>query len=358
MSKPIKVAVGMKMQPGAYGGANQFGLALQQYLEQHGITVVYDLQSPDIDLILITDTRPWLKSCAFAGAAALSYVQQHPETRLLFRVNECDQKRGTTIKVLNTLIARHAALADHVVYISKWLCDLFENRYPSLGGKSSVIRNGGDTRIFNPQGYQPWTGQGPLRLVTHHWSSNRYKGLDVYAYLDQLLGAAYKDRVTFTFIGNPPQEAAFSNITVIPPLSGADLAKKIKEHHVYLTASLFEPAGMHHIEGALCGLPLLYRLSGALPEYCQSFGIPFTGPSDFADALTAMLKQYSSFVPRLASYDHTADQMCEEYYQLITALLQQPSRSTLRPSLTRLQLNSQALFAKETILNLVRHGLA
>ena len=32
---------------------------------------------------------------------------------------------------------------------------------------------------------------------------------------------------------------------------------------------------MHHIEGILCGLPIIYRESGALPEYCKKYGISF-----------------------------------------------------------------------------------
>ena len=32
---------------------------------------------------------------------------------------------------------------------------------------------------------------------------------------------------------------------------------------------------MHHIEGALSGLPLIFRKSGALPEYCSDYGIEF-----------------------------------------------------------------------------------
>ena len=49
----------------------------------------------------------------------------------------------------------------------------------------------------------------------------------------------------------------------------------LSKNHVYLTASINEPAGMHHIEGALSGLPIIYRNSGAIPEYCSDFGVSF-----------------------------------------------------------------------------------
>ena len=34
-----------------------------------------------------------------------------------------------------------------------------------------------------------------------------------------------------------------------------------------------EPSGNHHIEGALCGLPILYINSGGIAEYCKDYGL-------------------------------------------------------------------------------------
>ena len=36
------------------------------------------------------------------------------------------------------------------------------------------------------------------------------------------------------------------------------------------------PSGNHHIEGALCGLPLMYLNSGGTPEYCKDFGLEYS----------------------------------------------------------------------------------
>ena len=35
---------------------------------------------------------------------------------------------------------------------------------------------------------------------------------------------------------------------MISPLAGIELANKIKEHHIYVTGSINEPSGNHHIE--------------------------------------------------------------------------------------------------------------
>ena len=50
---------------------------------------------------------------------------------------------------------------------------------------------------------------------------------------------------------------------------GKELANELRKHDIYITGSKNEPSGNHHMEGALCGLPILYVNSGALPEYCQ-----------------------------------------------------------------------------------------
>ena len=49
----------------------------------------------------------------------------------------------------------------------------------------------------------------------------------------------------------------FKNSIHIPPLSGVKLASKLKENHLYITASKNEPSGNHHIEAAQCSLPIL-----------------------------------------------------------------------------------------------------
>ena len=86
----------------------------------------------------------------------------------------------------------------------------------------------------------------------------------------------YKERVAFTYIGNLPKKFKFVNSTVIEPLSGKPLADKIKENYIYLTASINEPSGNHHIEAAQCGLPILFIDSGGIPEYCEGFGVKFS----------------------------------------------------------------------------------
>jgi hypothetical protein len=187
---------------------------------------------------------------------------------------------------------------------------------------SRVILNGANTDIFNDQGYISWNGSNKLKLVTHHWGAGYLKGFDIYEQLDKMMAQPpFRDKVEFTYIGNIPSNVNFTHTRLVPPQSGAELATSIRSQHVYLTASQNEPAGMHHIEGAMCGLPLLYRESGALPEYCQGFGVSFTA-ENFEQKLQEMIATYDHWAARMRDYPHTAERMCENYYKLFLELLE------------------------------------
>jgi hypothetical protein len=100
------------------------------------------------------------------------------------------------------------------------------------------------------------------------------------------------------------------------------LAQEIQKHDIYLTAAKYEAAGMHHIEGALSGLPILYRDHAGMPEYCQGYGISFTA-ENFEPKLQQMIDTYDDWQERMQDYPHTAERMTEKYYELFKQLLQQ-----------------------------------
>ena len=316
--QPMKVAIGQRIKEGPWGGGNRFAAALAEALVARGDAVVFDLADADIDIIVVTDPRARNPAATILPGAVQRYVAwRNPRALVLHRINECDERKGT--RTMNFRLRLANACADHTVFIGAWLEDLAVWRRT---GPSTVIRNGADTRIFDADGYRPWDGAGPLRLVTHHWGGHWRKGFDVYRQLDAMLaGEGGRERITFTYIGNLPAGFSFEAVRHLPPLGGADLADELRRHHVYLTASMNEPAGMHHIEGALCGLPLLYRRSGALPEYCDGFGEAFDGPGTFEAALSAMRRNYALWRERLGAYPNTADRMCADYLALLDAML-------------------------------------
>jgi hypothetical protein len=316
----MNVSLGMKLQAGAWGGGNQFGHALANYLRDQGAEVSFDLHAPDLDIILLTEPRSNLKISAYCDKDVTRYLlQKKSRAIVIHRINECDERKGTT--GVNQRLIQANACADFTVFISSWLGQLFLGQSLKTP-RHRVILNGANTDIFNDQSYIPWNGLSKLKLVTHHWGAGYLKGFDIYERLDRMLSkSVFGEKFDFTYIGNLPDNVHLTHTHLIPPQSGVELANSIRSHHVYLTASQNEPAGMHHIEGALCGLPLLYRESGALPEYCQGFGVSFT-VENFEQKLQEMMDTYEHWAAQMKNYPHIAERMCESYYHLFLELLE------------------------------------
>ena len=148
------------------------------------------------------------------------------------------------------------------------------------------------------------------------------KGFDIYERLDNMLAEPqWRERIAFTYVGNLPKGYGFAHPRYVRPLDGDALAAELSSHHAYVTGSINEPGGNHQNEGALCGLPLLYRQSGCMPEYCEGFGIAFSGPDDFEPALEQLIGDYPALTMRMKDYPHTAVHMTREWITLLEGLL-------------------------------------
>lgn len=314
----MKVSIGFRLQPGPWGGGNRFCSALVGALEGGGHAVRQSLDDRDIDVILLMDPRWRHPAVTFRAGDILRYLMfVNSRAIVVHRINECDERKNT--RTMNALLRRANYCADHTVFVSRWLSGL-----PLWRGsgeqRQSVIRNGADARVFHSRGWRAWQGAGPLRLVTHHWGGNWMKGFDIYERLDRMLARPeWSGRIAFTYVGNLPSGFAFEHARHVKPLDGAALAAELRSHHAYLTASMNEPGGNHQNEGALCGLPLLYRRSGCLPEYCEGFGVSFD-ETDFESRLEDLIATYTRWAQAMPAYPHTAERMCAQYIRLFDEL--------------------------------------
>jgi len=313
----LKVAIGIDVKDTSWGGGNQFAKSLVDALKVKGHKVTYNLIDKDIDIILMIDPRSYNDGVTFGSLEIIKYlILKNKNALVIHRINECDERKNTFH--MNKLLRWSNYCADFTVFIGSWLknLDIYQKDKPS-----KVILNGADKNIFNSYDKKIWNGTSPIRIVTHHWSSNKMKGFDVYQRLDSLLSTSeWKNKVEFTYIGNLPDGFNFKNTNHLSPLNGRKLALELSKHDLYISASINEPAGMHHIEGILCGLPIIYRNSGALPEYCRDFGISFEN-QDFLPALIKMIKDYFIFKKKLVKYPHDSEKMTSEYLNLFSKLL-------------------------------------
>ena len=88
-----------------------------------------------------------------------------------------------------------------------------------------------------------------------------------------------------------------------------------------MTGSINEPSGNHHIEAALCGLPILYLNSGGIPEYCNEYGVSYNNLEEFEDKLKTIIKEKDKYKKNLENYQFDSENMNKEYLELFEMLV-------------------------------------
>jgi glycosyltransferase involved in cell wall biosynthesis len=343
----MKVSIGSRIVNGPWGGGNLFVKNLSNYLEQNGHKVIYDLGEKDIDLILLTDPRSRKESSSTFNHLDIQKYKKfiNPDVSVVQRINECDERKNTT--GTNQIYLEASNVADKVIFVSSWLRDLYLN----IGmekEKTSVVLAGSNTKIFNDQNSSLLKSNEKVKIVTHHWSSHANKGFKEYKQLDTMIKhPEWKDLIEFTYIGNTSDEYKFENSNIILPLAGLELANELKKHHIYITASVNEPSGNHHIEAAQCGLPILYLDSGGIPEYCKGYGVSFS--NDFEDKLKTIIENYDFYKEKLKGYPFNSEKMCLEFVQIFKDLVEKQDKIN-----TRLGFASNAILFRNKLSKFTR----
>ena len=243
-------------------------------------------------------------------------MNNNEDTIVINRINECDERKDT--KGLNKFLINTSMVADHTVFISDWLKDLFSNQ-GFIKENNSVIHNGADKDFFykNNEALQ----QKKFRIVTHHWGANSNKGIKTYAKLDNLLeDSKFNEKFEFIYIGNMPKNVELKNTKVIEPMNHTTLSKFLRTCDIYITGSENEPAGMHHIEGAMSGLPILYLKSGGITEYCKDYGLDYE-INNLREKISEITLNYKYYREKLEDYKFTGENMCKNYFNLFENLL-------------------------------------
>ncbi len=299
-----------------WGGGNWFLRQLADHLDRAGYELRFDLDA-DVDCILALDPRVG-GNVAFGAAEIAAYRSRRPGVRCLHRVNENDAHRGGG--TLEAALAELNSAADHTVFVSEWLRDYYVERWFDRSRPHSVVHNGADPAVFHPIGGERWRAGETLRLVTHHWSDNPYKGFSVYAELDRLIAVGELHGVELWVIGRWPADIEWRAARTWPPTTGRDLASLLRSAHVYVTGSLWDPGPMHIVEGLQCGLPLVYHEDGGgIVEIGRRFGIAFR--EDVAGAIEEMKGRYEELRAKVLADAPSGDAMCARYRRIIERLL-------------------------------------
>jgi glycosyltransferase involved in cell wall biosynthesis len=309
-------AIAINFEPTAapWGGGNQFVELLVRHLRSKGLRVTQRLDR-DVRAILLVEPRRF-ETTTFGVREIARFKRRHPGVPCVHRVNECDLRKATTD--VDELLRRANVVADHTVFISRWLRDYFADRWFDPNRPHTVIYNAADPTIFHPPPDGRSAHSGPVRIVTHHWSSHWMKGFAVYAEVDRLIAEGKLDGFALTVVGRWPKQIEWRSATTHDPVRGHQLAHILSSQHLYLTASLWEPCGMHHIEGAQCGLPLVYHEDGGgIVELGRRYGIAFR--DDVASALQEARERLPELRSLVLANAPSAAAMCHAYEELLAA---------------------------------------
>ena len=300
---------------GPYGGGNRFVIGLIDILTNLGHNVIFDLDfSKKIDYIIVIDGRDLIEYIKIS-----QYLKMYLDTKIVIRVNECDARKNTNYVDKNLLIFME--LCHIVIYNSQWLADYYQKK--GFNKKYYVCYSGCDHKIFYPI-KNKILNKNKIKIVTHHWSDNYMKGYDIYDKLDKYIYNNAKSNLSFSIIGNINKDFRENcKVTsMIEPLNNEELAAKLRENDIYITASRFEPCGFHHIEGSSCGMPILYHKdSGGINESCINHGIQFNDFSDFLDKLNIIINDYDKYRKKI-DYNFLSSERC--YKSFLSIISQSP----------------------------------
>ena len=283
----MKIIFNKKIVDGPWGGGNQMLLSLVDYLVANNNYVSYKLEK-DADVVFIMDVKD--QSCSFS-IEELKRFKEEKGVKIIHRINDNgSHRKNNEERNDNLMINVNKNLADKTIFISDWLKRYYESKGHFVN-KSVVIPNGVDRRIFSCSDDEVRSPKDPIKIITHHWSSNIAKGFDIYNLLGDFCNKN-PSVATFTFMGNHPS-GFLNNCNKLPPQTYKEVPCVLKKNDVYVTATQYESGGCHIIEGMACGLiPLVKKGGGGTEEYSSGYGYYY---SDFNGLVDCILKLYNNY---------------------------------------------------------------
>lgn len=307
MKKKIKIHINLPVIEGAYGGSYRFLGALRKYFTSMGV-YVEDPAQADVILFSASQYIP----------QTIKLKRKYPNKIFVHRIDgpirlyhKLSDKRDLLVHYANKYIA------DGTVFQSEW--SKAKNRQMGLQGSKfeAVIMNAPDQDLF----FKKETNKhNPVRLVASSWSSYKKKGFPTYEFLDKNLDTS---KYSFTFIGNSP--VAFTNTESIPPLAPEELANKLRDYDIYITASENDPCSNSLIEALHSGLPCIVLNSGGHPEIIGKAGEVFSTHNELLDAVETVSLSYDSYAGAINV--PVMETVSKDYYDFCSTVYQKLSQS-------------------------------
>lgn len=300
LSDEIKVYILFEFKYEPTGGGNQFLKSLKNYLQS------IQAYEEDIQLanVVLFNSHHHVYEVA---KTKLKY----PEKLFIHRIdgpmklyNRLTDKRDNIVYLANKY------LAEATVFQSAWSQQKNLDLGMSKNLFETVISNAPDPSIFNSDGKIDSSTERKTRLIATSWSANWNKGFEVYQWLDQHLDF---EKYEMVFVGRSPVE--FKNIKNISPLTSENVAKKLKENDIFITASQKDPCSNSLIESLHCGLPTIGLKDGGHPQIIGNGGETFTKPEEIPALLEKIVKTYTTYQANINN--PSIEEVGEQYYDFV-----------------------------------------
>ena len=260
----------------ATGGGNQFLKMLKKNLQKRGLYA----ESKEADVILF-NSHQYIPDVVRMKRCYPNKIFIHRIDGLMKLYNKPEDKRDNIVHLANKWIS------DGNIYQTEWSRERNYEFGMEKVPYEITICNAADSSIFNRDEKCSFDKNRKIRIIATSWSSNINKGFDTYKYLDDTLDW---NKYEMTFIGNSPLE--FKHIVYKAPMNSMDLAKEIKQHDIYISASRKDSCSNSVIEALFCGLPVLCLKDGGHPELVKSGGILFESQEEISCLLEKIINDY------------------------------------------------------------------
>ncbi len=263
----------------ATGGTNQFLKMLKKNLQERNLYT-------EIDYADVVFFNSWVHIPEVVEAK-----HKYPNKIFIHRIdglaklyNKPEDMRDNIARLANKWIS------DGTIYQSEWSRKKNYEFGMARMPYELTVCNAADSSIFNRNGKCEFQRNRKIKIIATSWSANNNKGFDTYQYLDKTLDW---DRYEMTFVGNSPVK--FQHIVYKPPMISTDLAKELKQHDIYISASRKDTCSNSVIEALSCGLPVLCRKDGGHPELVKNGGLLFEHQEEIPKLLERLIDHYVQY---------------------------------------------------------------
>jgi len=284
-----------------YGGGNQFLLALRDEFSRRGLRVENNVISKTTRACLFNSFNFDFDRLRGLRQSSCRMVHRVDGPVGIYRAND----DGTDRRIY----AINQEVADVTIFQS-WY-SLEAHQALGLEFKAPVvIMNTVDPRIFHPINRDIDLKSRKVRLVSTSWSTNPNKGALTYKWLEDCLDW---DRFEYTFVGR--SQIKFERIRMIPAGPSKQVADLLRQHDIYISASLHDACPNSLLEALACGLPAIYANSGGQPEIVSEAGFGFHSVEEIPLLLDRLVDEYEERQIKISF--STLEQVADRYLSVM-----------------------------------------